>query len=91
MITETETLRDELARLGLVAHAHVGGSPAGTCAADGLCLSEKDQATTLVITPDRDRQVYVDPMTAYGILSALVPPAALDQVWEELVDIDHGE
>jgi hypothetical protein len=43
-----------------------------------------------VKAPGRDREVHVDVMTAYGVLSNLPDDAGVDPMWAELVDIDRG-
>lgn len=90
MTTEIETLRDEILRLGVGAHAHGIGEQA-SCGSGEMCISESDQVTARIVHRDGTQTVYVDPMTAYGVLMGMDADAGEEGVWAELVDIDHGE
>lgn len=90
MITEVETLRDALVRVGLPAHAHVTGQPQVACGAGEVCICEEDPTTALVVSPDDAHKVHVDPMTAYAIIADLPAGVDADVVWRELDEIDHG-
>jgi hypothetical protein len=58
-------------RLGVQGHVHSNGAAEAPCAPDEVCISEDEMFTALVKAPGRDRQVLVDVMTAFGVLSNL--------------------
>ena len=85
---EIEMLRDALCDRGITAHGH--DTATATCTLEGVCISEQDTVTALVVSPDH-REVDVDPMTAYGVVLSLDNNVDFEKLWSELVDIDHGE
>lgn len=90
MDTELEDLHGALSKRGLSAHWHPAGDQ-GECAAGEVCIRDGDGFTGVVTSPDKSRTVFVDPMTAWGVIEGLGDSAGPDEVWAELDSIDHGQ
>lgn len=90
MDTELEDLHGALASHGLRAHWHRAGD-GGSCPEGEVCIRDGDGFTAVVTSAARSHTVYVDPMTAWGVVSGMPEDAAADEVWAELGAIDHGQ
>jgi len=88
-VSELDDLLCQVQRLGVAGHVHPGavGPP---CPRDEVCISEDEVFSALVKAPGHDREVHVDVMTAFGVLSNLPDAAGAEPLWVELVDIDRG-
>ena len=87
---ELDDLLSQVQRLGVPGHMHAQGAADEPCPPDEVCISEDEMFSALVKAPGRDREVHVDVMTAYGVLSNLPDDAGVDPMWAELADIDRG-
>ena len=86
---ELEQLQEVLESRGVSAHVHAADP--GDCAAPGLCLQPGDGFTAIVVSADGGSRLYVDPMTAWGVVDALAEDVDAGRVWAELAEIDHGQ
>jgi len=88
-MSELDDLLSQFMRLGVPGHVH-SGDPAPPCPADEACVSEEEPFSAVVRAPGRSREVHVDTMTAFGVLSVLPDNVGLEAAWAELVAIDRG-
>jgi hypothetical protein len=90
MDSELEDLHSAIVGSGVKAHWHKSGGD-GSCADGELCIREGEGFTAVVASADRSKKVFVDPMTAWGVIDGLDADAGDDAVWSELESIDHGQ
>lgn len=91
MDSELEDLCSAFTKRSLPAHWHPAQGPGGACVDGEVCISDGDGFTAVVRAPDRGSTLYVDPMTAWGVVEDAPEDASLDALWAELESIDHGE
>jgi hypothetical protein len=89
-VSELDDLLTQVQRLGVAGHVHGDGVAEQPCPRSGICISEDEVFSALVEAPGRDREVHVDVMTAFGVLSNLPDGAGEEPLWRELADIDRG-
>jgi hypothetical protein len=88
-VTEIDSLRDEITRLGIPAHTHDEAGD-GACGGGGMCIFQHDETTAFVVD-DEGHRAHVDPITALLVLGDLPQDAGAERVWTELADLDHGD
>ena len=86
---ELEQLQEVLESRGVSAHVHAADP--GSCNEPGLCLQPGEGFTAVIVAADGGSRLYVDPMTAWGVVDALSEGVDVDSVWAELAEIDHGQ
>jgi len=89
-MSELDELLVQVQRTGVPGHVHGDGVVDGSCPTEEVCISEEEAFAALIKAPNRNGEVHVDTMTAFGVLSNVPDGAGLEPMWAELVDIDRG-
>ena len=90
-MSDMTDLLDQVERLGVAGHVHSDPKSDEACPPEEICIREAYEFTAKVGAPGRTADVYVDSMTAFGVLGDLPDNAGPEPLWAALEEIDRGE